>query len=94
MKELQRTVFYIFFSLEIVLFVFFYIFGTHGIRALHYLQEENTLLRDENESFKAEILKLEYICGTDVSSSFYKEKIARERLQMARPGDIIYYLDS
>lgn len=94
MKELQRAVFYIFFSLEIVLFIFFYIFGTHGTRALYYLQEKNVVLRNENESIKAEILKLEYICGTDACSSFYKEKIARERLQMARSDDIIYYLDT
>lgn len=94
MKELEKTLFYLFFSIEIVLFIFFYIFGTHGVQALQHLKQENETLYYENEKIKKEILCLESLCNVDKEYLlFYKEKIARERLQMARPDDIIYYLD-
>jgi len=93
MKELKKTFFYTFFCVEMIFFLFFYAFGTHGIQALQCLVQENDVLRSANSQTKAEIKELEHACESWEHSSFYKEKIARERLQMARQGDVIYYLD-
>ena len=93
MIKSKQTLLYIFFCIEMVMFVFFYSFGTYGLQVLHYLAQENDVLRNKNNQIKKEIQQLEQECEEWEHSSFYKEKIARERLQMARQDDVIYYLD-
>lgn len=93
MKELKKTILYAFFCIEMAMFLFFYAFGTHGIYVLQQVSHENDILRREIEHMQDEIQRLEDDCGAWKHSAFYKEKIARERLQMARTDDIIYYID-
>jgi len=77
---------------EMAAFGHLYLFGKNGINALRkqkavVVELENNIvaLQDEVAQLKEEI----YVWQTD---DFYKEKIAREQLQMARKGDELFYI--
>ncbi len=55
------------------------------------LKHENFLIEAEIDQLKKLIEKLEIGIKEWQKYEFYKEKIAREELQMAREGDYIYY---
>ena len=48
-------------------------------------EQEITLLQKEMVSLECDIASWE-------TDDFYKEKVAREQLQMARKGDILFYI--
>ena len=77
---------------EIAIFGFVYLFGNHGINQLKIVQEENQSLLNEVNELKSEVKGLEKQFDEWKSDDFYKEKIARERLQMSRPNEHIYHL--
>jgi cell division protein FtsB len=66
------------------------IFGTHGLLAMHrtknkieQVQSENQKLNQENQGLSQHIQQLK----TDPSAI---EKIARDRMGLARPGELIF----
>jgi cell division protein FtsB len=66
------------------------VFGTHGLLAMHrskkkieQVQAENQKLNQENQELSQHIEKLK----TDPSAI---EKIARDRMGLARPGELIF----
>lgn len=68
----------------------FTIFGDRGIFHLwrlrgekEHLDEKNFILLRENEALRERIRRLRH-------DDFYLEKIAREELGLARPGEIVY----
>jgi cell division protein FtsB len=80
--------------LWIIVFIFLggflmYLLFPNCISLARYKEEQKSLdfkikeLKKENEALKAEIERLK-------TDPFYIEKIAREELQMTRPGEIIY----
>lgn len=92
MVHLKRIFMKIVLCVEMVLFGYVYFFGINGIAALQNqklnvatLQKNIMLLNDEIARLKNEI----YAWQTD---DFYKEKVAREQLQMARKGDELFYV--
>jgi cell division protein FtsB len=92
MREIKKLALRIFFSLEILTFTVFYLFGGNGRQAISALLEQNQdivhdikLLTQEVESLQSELNRW----NTDM---FYKEKIAREHLQMAYPGEELYVI--
>ncbi len=87
-QKLLRVIF----ALEIVGFAFVYYFGTHGMVALQQLQDEYTVINHDVMEQRTEIALLETEIANWQSDSFYKEKVAREQLQMARSGEQIYFL--
>ena len=93
MQELKKTMVGAFFCIEIFVFIFLHTFGTHGIQALQYLVQESDALREKNAQIRKDIEQLEYVCENHEYALFYKEKIARERLQMAHQDDVVYYVD-
>lgn len=77
-------------SVVLVSLSFFTIFGDRGVVHLWRLMEEkekldkrNFLLRKENESLRERIYRLRH-------DDLYLEKIAREELNLVRPGEVIY----
>ena len=94
MKIYKKTIFRMFFVIEIFIFVGVYLFGGNGLQYLACLKKENYKLYDQVVALKHEIVKLEKDIVDWNSNDFYKEKIAREKLQMARKGDQIYFLSS
>ncbi|MBN1549631.1 septum formation initiator family protein [Candidatus Babeliales bacterium] len=94
MLSLKQTLFRIFFGIEVVVFIFMYLCGTHGIQARRQLHIENLGLSDKIAAQRIEVAKLECEIDRWKTDSFYKEKLAREHLGLAREGDIVYYRSS
>ena len=93
MKIYKRTILRLFFAVEIVIFVSVYLFGGNGLQYLTRLKSENNSLYFEIVSLKKDITELEKQIEDWQSNDFYKEKYARERLQMAKKGEMIYFVD-
>lgn len=79
-------------GLEILIFGMFYFFSKHGLRELQRLSQENQELQVELEQLRADVSKLEQQLQIWQEDDFYKEKIARERLHLSKPGEQIYHL--
>jgi cell division protein FtsB len=92
MKEIKRIILRIFFGVEIIIFACLYICGPHSIQALMKLHNENDQLKMEIDQTQQELLELEQKIVQWNTYPLYKEKIAREQLQMACKGEEIYYL--
>ena len=88
----KRHMLRIFFMFEIFIFVAIYFFSAQGLRVLQGMQKENEHVYEEVAYLKNEIAILEQEVAEWESNSFYKEKIAREELQMAKKGDEVYFL--
>lgn len=77
---------------EMVLFGHVYLFGNNGMKALQVQKNVVEDLKKDIMILSEEITQLEkemYVWQTD---DFYKEKVAREQLQMARKGDELFYI--
>jgi len=93
MKTFKRTMLRVFFAVEICVFVGVYLFGPGGLQAMIALERENRQLDAEIMHLKDEVADWEQKIVLWQSDDFYKEKVAREQLQMARAGDEIFYID-
>lgn len=81
----------LFFVAEIVVFVWIYVAGFTGVSKMTSLKKENQLLLDELVLLEKEVKKLEDDFQKWEHIPFYKEKCAREELQMARDTDDVYF---
>ena len=91
-KLLKKRTMRIFFMVEVVSFLGLYFFGAGGIQYLTKLQEEQIEIDTQLKTVHDEVAILNEQIEKWKSTPFYKEKIAREQLQMARAGDEIYYI--
>lgn len=87
-KGIMRLIF----AAEIFLFALFYYYGAHGLRVVNQLKQENQLLELQMAQVKQEIALLEQEINTWRTEPFYKEKLAREQLNMSRDDEEIYLL--
>ncbi|MDR3550051.1 MAG: septum formation initiator family protein [Candidatus Babeliales bacterium] len=92
MKVIKRRVLRIFFVLEVMVFAGFYVMGPHGLRAQQKIDKENAELKNETVVLQQELHTLNETIAQWDAHPFFKEKIAREQLQMARKDDQIYYM--
>jgi len=83
-----------FFSIEVMIFCWVYMCGKNSITSLVELQKDNRMLQKQLQGQEREIVQLESEIDRWESDPFYKEKIAREQLQMARVGEQVYYITS
>ena len=91
MKRKQLIV-RILFGLEACIFLGTYFFGGQGIKALGQLNDQHRQLVQEIAQLEDDVTRLEQKITTWQTNPFYKEKIARERLHMARKNELIYYV--
>lgn len=91
MKSTYNLVHYLLYS-ELLLLGIFYVWSPHGVQAITKLQREQQEVVAHVERLKKDIASLEHEIVEWESDAFYKEKIAREQLQMARRSDVVYYL--
>lgn len=82
----------IFFVLEIAIFGYTYLFGVQGLKIVMELQSENNKQERRIAQLTKELNTLEGTLHTWQATEFYREKIAREQLQMAHQDEEIYYL--
>lgn len=90
MMVIKRIVLRLFLLLEVVVFGHIYLFGNNGLHSLTKLKQETKLFEQEIHQLAEEVESLEVEIEKWNSNDFYKEKIAREQLQMARKNDEIY----
>ncbi len=67
-------------------------FGT-GLMKYNELQREKKLLEDKVEKYEAEVEKLEYLLDSPIDYD-YIVRVAREKLGLHLPDEIIYYNDA
>jgi len=91
-KFLKKRALRLFFAAEIIVFVSFYFFGPHGIQHLMMMQAEQKKLDEQIIYARNDIEQLDTQLAQFKKTPFFKEKVAREQLQMACEGDEIYYV--
>jgi len=92
MKTFKRTMLRVFFAIEVCVFAGVYLFGPSGLQTMVRLSKENDQLALEIFDLQGQVSDWQQKIALWQSDDFYKEKIAREQLQMARRGDEIFYL--
>lgn len=92
MKKVKKTFLRAFFTIEAIVFIGTYFFGAQGIKAQHRLLALEQQLDDEIVSLQKDIQHLEKHMVAWKTDNFYKEKVARERLHMARKDEVVYYI--
>lgn len=90
MKTFKQMILRTFLVVEVVIFSCTYIFGAQGLRSMWYIKNECITLEYEIEQLQGSIKQIELDIDIWKSDPFYKEKIAREQLGMAREDEIIY----
>lgn len=93
MNEKKKKLLRIFFAGEIALFSILYFMGPSGVYSSQAIREESRVLETEIAAVESEIDALEKEINLVATDPFYKEKIAREQLQMAREHETIYLTD-
>ena len=88
----KRVLLRLFFGLEVGIFALLYLFGTHGLQALVTLRKENGCLAFEVKELELQVKELETTVVAWKKEPFYKEKVARESLHMARKQDEVYLI--
>ncbi len=78
---------------EVISAIVFFVFGSQGIIAVSKKNAEHFQLIACIELEKKEINSLDAEIKNYSLLDFYKEKIAREDLQMARPEEQVYILE-
>lgn len=82
----------IFIGIELALFIFYIIWGAHGVCAIITLNNQNKELEASIVRLHTEVNDLQSVIDDWQTYPFYREKYARERLQMAHKEDEIYLL--
>ena len=94
MRTFKKTMLRVFFAVEVCVFVGVYLFGPSGFQTMVRLENENKSLDKEIEQLQEDVTSWEQNIAVWQSDDFYKEKVAREQLQMAKQGDEIFYIKS
>ncbi len=94
MKILKRKILRIFFVSEVVVFSLAYLFSSQGFYNLHKLKKENAALEKDIFASREELKDLADQVVAWKTEPFYKEKLAREHLHMARVDEEIYLLEN
>jgi len=77
----------------ILIFIVHYTMGPKGMMYGRILRENNEQLEIEIKRMKDEIISLKEQQERWHREPFLKEQLAREQLQLAYPGDTVYYIN-
>lgn len=91
-KSVKKILFRVFFIIEILAFSFTFLFGTKGVNVLMKINHENNDLVSEIDLLKNELKDIQTQIKEFQNDPFYKEEIARTKLQLSKEGDEIYYI--
>ena len=93
MIQTKRFLLRLFFGIEIAVFILMYIFGSQGLHVILSVRRENGTLASDIREQTSQVEDLKKTLAVWKNNPFYKEKIAREHLHMARPQDEVYFID-
>jgi cell division protein FtsB len=77
---------------EVVLCMWLYLFGAHGLKAITALRSETSDLSREIIALRHDIKGLQTEIAEWESTPWYSEKIAREELQLAYPTEEVFLM--
>ncbi len=86
----KRIILRLIFMLEVLVFGWFYYYGVCGMKDIYQLQQENEQIEQQIQMVQNEIVARECEVAAWQTDPFYKEKLAREQLHMAKEGEEIY----
>lgn len=92
MMQIKKMMLRLFLMAEIVVLSYVYVFGKSGLYALEKSRDEIKKVEQEIVQVKNEIAQLESRVSEWETDDFYKEKFAREQLQMACRDEEIFYI--
>lgn len=92
MAHAKKMFIKILFFAEIIVYGHLYLFGSNSITTLQNQKDIVLTLKQEITQLQNNIIQLEQEIHTWNNNDFYKEKIAREQLQMARKDDELFYI--
>lgn len=87
-KNIARS----FVCFELIVWSAFYYYGDQGMRQIQQMRACNAHAQKQVVTLQQEIAANQHELAQWDTFAFYKEKIARERLQMARSTDMVFYL--
>lgn len=90
---MKRYIYTMVLCAQVGFFVYLFMYGNKGWVALSVLKKEVEIIATSVADKKAKISILEQEMNEWTHDSFYKEKVAREQLQMARAGDEVFYIN-
>jgi len=79
-------------AIEVLFGAWMYYGGQHGVQSIHALRAKNDATEQELNRMRTELAHLEHEIAAWHTHVYYKEKIARENLHMARRDDHVFYL--
>lgn len=92
MKKVYAYLLYAVLGAEVILFAGFFVRGPQGMQNLSDMYLEQSVIEENLAQLKQEVAFIKQDIDNWNNHSFHKEKEAREKLQMARPDDEIFYL--
>jgi cell division protein FtsB len=92
--RLKQILIRLFLFVELTAFGYVYMCGKNGFYVLQAQKNAVAQLQQSVDQLKKEIMIIEEEIVAWETDDFYKEKVAREQLQMARKGDEIFYVGS
>ncbi len=92
MLMIKRMLLQLLLITEGCIFVYVCLYGNNGVYALQQLCNENKQLEQKIDQLSQQVTQLEHEITSWEINDFYKEKVAREQLQMSRSDDEIYYI--
>ena len=92
MIRVKKAVMRLFLVAEMMAFGYVYVYGKNGLQLLRKQKHVVSELKENIVQLDGEVASLEKEMYVWQSDDFYKEKIAREQLQMARKGDELFYI--
>jgi cell division protein FtsB len=92
MMRIKKLLLRVVVMVEMIGFGYLYFFGNNGMSVLQKQREDVVALRQLVVQLQGDVDQLENEIYAWQTDDFYKEKVAREQLQMARKGDEIYYI--
>lgn len=87
-KNVART----FVCFELIIWSVFYYYGDQGMKQIQQMKVTNAHVQTQVVALQSDIAACQHELHQWNTFAFYKEKIARERLQMARSTDMVFYL--
>ncbi len=89
----KRLALRLFLFVEVMVFGWLYYYGARGVTSVRELKLENQEIAARIFELQEEIEDVDRKIVAWQTDPFFKEKIAREQLQMARADEIIYFTE-
>ena len=89
----KKIIIRLFLCAEVAVFGWFYYYGARGYLSVQELKRENIDITHHIAELQQEIEDVDRQIVAWSTDPFFKEKIAREQLQMARADDVIYLVE-